>query len=342
MKNVNLTQEAVAEVKTRLLNQLKASENEISSLTQQLVELKAYQEQAQREKEAAMQDLTTVKGLQNSERSSIKDKFNKLLDRVMAAEASKDQACAEELRVSELLDTKTREFETKKGLILAENELLKDRLSALERELQVRRTELREAHHEKDEKERRIDKVTAQMSDLRSELTHQLNHQQEVYQEQIIEQKNRLFHTESELMKFKEKAEKQETSYRLEHDRILTKKTKEIEQLSETAVRLREEKIRLEHVTQELTMKVTNLTSQTASLQQQLTETMEQQTQFQTLLDESERKATDLASQLSITLSKQQQQIRVEKETKTALDRAKLEKIRLERDLEVRTAGKGD
>ena len=91
----------------------------------------------------------------------------------------------------------------------------------------------------------------------------------------------------------------------------------------------------MESQLQDLSMKHNTLTAQCTTLQQQLTDAEEQQSQLQTLLDESERKSTDLASQLSMALAKQQQQLRMGKETRTALDRAKLEKLRMERELQV-------
>ena len=125
----------------------------------------------------------------------------------------------------------------------------------------------------------------------------------------------------------------------MEHDRLLKKKLSEVEQLNSTSVRLREDKIRMESQLQDVTMKHNTLTAQCTSLKQQLTDAEEQHSQLQTLLDESERKSTDLASQLSMALAKQQQQLRLEKETRTALDRAKLEKLRMERELQVREKG---
>ena len=69
------------------------------------------------------------------------------------------------------------------------------------------------------------------------------------------------------------------------------------------------------------------------NLDQALVDSDEQQIQLQMLLNDSERKTIDLSTQLSESITKQQQQLRSEKEARTALDRMRLEKTRMERHI---------
>ncbi len=70
-------------------------------------------------------------------------------------------------------------------------------------------------------------------------------------------------------------------------------------------------------------------------MQQDVCTAEEARSQMQTMLDNAQRKTADLSSQLSLILTKQQQQLRNEKETKSCLDRMRLDKTRLERELQV-------
>lgn len=151
-----------------------------------------------------------------------------------------------------------------------------------------------------------------------------------------MEQKNRLYHAENELFNLKESHAKTETQHRLQSERSLIRRTSEIEQMENTCARLREDKIRLEGQIKELSNQISSLDVKSATQLQTIQEKEDQLHQLQCLLDEAERKASELSSQIALTLSKQQQQLRVEKETRTALDRCKLEKTRMEREIHVR------
>ena len=71
-------------------------------------------------------------------------------------------------------------------------------------------------------------------------------------------------------------------------------------------------------------------------MEQELAEAHHQNSQLAAHFEDAERKVSDLSSQLSLALSSQQQQLRQEVELKSSLDRTKLEKTRLEREIMVR------
>jgi hypothetical protein len=75
---------------------------------------------------------------------------------------------------------------------------------------------------------------------------------------------------------------------------------------------------------------------QIIGLEQELADMHYQCSQMHVHVEEAERKSADVSSQLAIVLASQQQQMHHDLEIKTSLERTKMEKTRLERELVVR------
>ena len=221
--------------------------------------------------------------------------------------------------------------------------------------MEVRRSELRELQQDKDDKDRRVDSLMRQVAEVKVEGAAQLAKQRELYETQIQSLKERLYVVEGEMTKVRRDLSlnlkvrnsstyhhsqlqeldiKREKTTRQELERSRVRSNAELDQMQSTLLRLREEKLRLETQNADLNAKKNEFHSRAQNLDQSLVDAEAQQNQLQLLLDDSERKASDLSAQLSASLSKQQQQLRTEKETRTALDRMKLEKTRLEREVQ--------
>ncbi|RHZ09734.1 hypothetical protein DYB31_004663, partial [Aphanomyces astaci] len=243
-----------------------------------------------------------VKVMQNME---------KQLNEYAAREEAVAEAVAAESRLASVLAAKDGQFQETVGELQDKLAVEHEHLSGLQRELDVRRSEIREALESNAAKDKQVACLTKEVADVRSEWNQKHKYQLDMYSQQVRDLKARLDMADGEVMKLKHDSAKTEHALRLEHSRMDAKYKTELEVASHRASRLKDDKTRVEA---------------------HLSEVHAKQSQYAT---KAERKSADVAAQLKLVLATQQQNLRADVEVKSALDRVKLEKARLEREVAV-------
>ncbi|RHX99871.1 hypothetical protein DYB25_004383, partial [Aphanomyces astaci] len=220
-------------------------------------------------------------------------------------------AVAAESRLASVLAAKDGQFQETVGELQDKLAVEHEHLSGLQRELDVRRSEIREALESNAAKDKQVACLTKEVADVRSEWNQKHKYQLDMYSQQVRDLKARLDMADGEVMKLKHDSAKTEHALRLEHSRMDAKYKTELEVASHRASRLKDDKTRVEA---------------------HLSEVHAKQSQYAT---KAERKSADVAAQLKLVLATQQQNLRADVEVKSALDRVKLEKARLEREVAV-------
>ncbi|RHY90676.1 hypothetical protein DYB35_006205 [Aphanomyces astaci] len=220
-------------------------------------------------------------------------------------------AVAAESRLASVLAAKDGQFQETVAELQDKLAVEHEHLSGLQRELDVRRSEIREALESNAAKDKQVACLTKEVADVRSEWNQKHKYQLDMYSQQVRDLKARLDMADGEVMKLKHDSAKMEHALRLEHSRMDAKYKTELEVASHRASRLKDDKTRVEA---------------------HLSEVHAKQSQYAT---KAERKSADVASQLKLVLATQQQSLRADVELKSALDRVKLEKARLEREVAV-------
>ncbi|RQM22288.1 hypothetical protein B5M09_008936, partial [Aphanomyces astaci] len=220
-------------------------------------------------------------------------------------------AVAAESRLASVLAAKDGQFQKTVAELQDKLAVEHEHLSGLQRELDVRRSEIREALESNAAKDKQVACLTKEVADVRSEWNQKHKYQLDMYSQQVRDLKARLDMADGEVMKLKHDSAKTEHALRLEHSRMDAKYKTELEVASHRASRLKDDKTLVEA---------------------HLSDVHAKQSQYAT---KAERKSADVAAQLKLVLATQQQNLRADVELKSALDRVKLEKARLEREVAV-------
>lgn len=208
---------------------------------------------------------------------------------------------------------------------------------ALERELEVRRNELREAKDEIEEKHQKIQLLNDQLAKVKTDCSTRFTSELDVLHKQNRELKLQVEKLEYQLSQAKREASATLESSQNERERAEVRYISEIESLKGRVQALKEERARVEKSRQEAESRCGVLTLQVQQLSRELTDAKELIFEQEHACEDSDRKVTELSSQLTLALSKQQQLYRQERELRNSLERMTLEHARAEREAKVRS-----
>ncbi|KDO35511.1 hypothetical protein SPRG_00358 [Saprolegnia parasitica CBS 223.65] len=332
---LKLQDESVEKLRRKLENELAYRSDELKHAQTTIVTLKMQLENAMRlhvDAERSLRDLTT----QSEARvAAFQDKFEHMVARVASSELARDEALAKENQSAASLVAKELQFERVLAEVQEKWQMERDQKGGLERELEVRRAEVREANEALAAKERHVVSMTKELHDVRSEVSAKQKYQIDMYVQQIRELKARLDQVETELVRAKNENTKMEHMLRMDHQRMEGRFKSEMDVSASRLSRLKDEKARVESQLQEVQARHASYGSKIIALEQELAEAHHQCSQMHMHVEEAERKASDVGAQLAMLLATQHQHVRHDVELKSALDRTRLEKARLERELSV-------
>ncbi|OQS03541.1 hypothetical protein THRCLA_04140 [Thraustotheca clavata] len=330
-------EDALDKQRRKLENEISYRSEELKHAQATIVTLKMQLENAMRHHVDAEKNLRDLSTQTEARISAFQEKYQQMVDRVAVAEEARDDALSKETQSLAQLIAKEKQFERIVAEMQEKWQLEKEQRSGLERELELRRAELREAQESIVLKEKNAQTLTKELQDVRNEWQTKQKYQIDMYVQQIRELKARLEQSETEVMKAKNDTTKTEHMLRMDHQRMEARFKNELDMNTSRLSRLKDEKARVESQLQEIQARQATYTSKIIALEQELADMHHQCSQMHLVVEEAERKASDVASQLAMVLSAQQQQLRQEVEIKSTLDRTRLEKSRLEREIAVRS-----
>ncbi|CAK4129168.1 unnamed protein product [Aphanomyces euteiches] len=234
----------------RLLEQKRVAASEYLKATDEAVEKakrkQVISETATRLQADAEKQVKECTAQQDARFKAFQDKYQTLVDRLAQTELIRDDAIAQEAKIASILATKELQFEKTLAEIADKLKVEHEQVSGLQRELDVRRSELREAQESNAAKEKHVAMMTKEVEDVRNEWSQKNKYQLDMYAQQVRDLKGRLELSESEIMKLKHEATKTEQTLRLDYNRMEAKFKHELEVSSHRCSRLKDEKTRVE------------------------------------------------------------------------------------------------
>jgi chromosome segregation ATPase len=209
-------------------------------------------------------------------------------------------------------------------------------VSTLERELEMRRAEAREAKDESEEQHRKVQLLNDQLNKVKADCASRYTNEFEVLHQQNRDVKAQAAELEYKLSQAKKEAASALDSSRNERERSEVRLVAEVESLKARIQSLKEERKRADTSRQETDARCSVLSLQVQQVSRDLSDAKALVLEQEHACDDSDRKVSELSSQLSAALSKQQQFYRQERELRTALERMTLERSRMEREATVR------
>ncbi|EEY57733.1 uncharacterized protein PITG_00301 [Phytophthora infestans T30-4] len=210
-----------------------------------------------------------------------------------------------------------------------------ERVSLMERELEMRRTEAREAKDESEEQHRKVQLLNDQLNKVKADCANRFTNEFEILHQQNRDLKAQAAELEYKLSLAKKEAASVLDRSRSERERSEVRLIAEVESLKARMQSLKEERKRVDKSRQETDAKCSVLTLQVQQLTRDLNDAKELLLEQEHACDDSDRKVSELSAQLTGALSKQQQFYRQERELRTALERMTLERSRMEREATV-------
>ncbi|CAK4079682.1 unnamed protein product [Aphanomyces euteiches] len=239
------TDEAVEKAKRKQL-ELEHRLDDVKHAQATIVTLKMQVETATRLQADAEKQVKECTAQQDARFKAFQDKYQTLVDRLAQTELIRDDAIAQEAKIASILATKELQFEKTLAEIADKLKVEHEQVSGLQRELDVRRSELREAQESNAAKEKHVAMMTKEVEDVRNEWSQKNKYQLDMYAQQVRDLKGRLELSESEIMKLKHEATKTEQTLRLDYNRMEAKFKHELEVSSHRCSRLKDEKTRVE------------------------------------------------------------------------------------------------
>ncbi|RHY32130.1 hypothetical protein DYB32_002836 [Aphanomyces invadans] len=172
--------------------------------------------------------------------------MEKQLNEYAAREEAVAEAETAEARATSLLAAKEAQFQKTLADLQDKLAIEHEQLSSVQRELDLRRAELRDSQESNAAKEKQVALLTNEVQDIRNESNQKHKYQLDMYSQQLRDAKSRLDMAENEVMKVKHDATKTEQMLRLDHSRVEAKYKTELEVASHRANRLKDEKSRIE------------------------------------------------------------------------------------------------
>lgn len=263
---------------------------------------------------------------------ALQKKLQHLAERATTAEEARDMSSHLEAEYLERIRTKEDALIKLRAELRDRGQELKERVSSLEHELEMRRTEAREAKEESEEQHRKVQLLNEQLNKVKADCANRFSNEFEVLHVQNRDLKAQAAELEYRLSQAKKEAASTLDSSRSEWGRIEVRLVAEVESLKGRIQTLKEEKKRADKNRQETEAKCSVLTLQVQQLGRDLSDAKELLLEQEHACDDSDRKVSELSAQLTAALSKQQQFYRQERELRTALERMTLERSRMERE----------
>ncbi|RLN85313.1 hypothetical protein BBJ28_00016455 [Nothophytophthora sp. Chile5] len=208
----------------------------------------------------------------------------------------------------------------------------KDSAVAFERELEMRRTEAREAKDESEEQHRKVQLLNDQLNKVKADCASRYTNEFELLHQQNRDLKAQAAELEYKLSQAKKEATSALDASRNERERGEVRLIAEVESLKGRIQSLSDERKRADKSRQETEARSSVLSLQVQQLSRDLSDAKELLLEQEHTCEDSDRKVSELSLQLTAALSKQQQFYRQERELRTALERLTLEKARTERE----------
>lgn len=209
-------------------------------------------------------------------------------------------------------------------------------MSSLERELDLRRNDVRDLKEQTEEAQRRIQHLNDELTKVKSESAHRFTTELDALHQEIRNLKAQVSESEYKWSQAKKESEFVVETMRHERERVEVRYLAEVETLKARIATLKEERIRVEKTRQEAESKSSVLVMQVQQLNRDLDDVNELLADREHACDDSDRKIAELSDQLASVLSKQQQMFRQERDMRTTLERVALERNRMEREAAVR------
>lgn len=314
---------------------LSSREQEIRTLSAELIDLRLKVEVAVRSQKEVDKKLSDAIRRSKDTSASFEKKLRHLTERAATAEEARDTSSQleaeylEKIRLKEDALTKLRSESRDRGQALSE------RISSLERELEMRRTEAREAKDESEEQYRKVQLLNDQLKKVKADCANRFNSEFEILHQQNRDLKAQTAELEYKLTLAKKEAASALSNFRSERERSEVRLVAEVENLKRRLQTLKEERTRADKCQQETNARCSVFSLQIQQLSSDLSDAKELLLEQEHACDDSDRKVSELSAQLTAALSKQQQFFRQERELRTALERMTLERSRMEREATV-------
>ncbi|KAK1945139.1 hypothetical protein P3T76_003672 [Phytophthora citrophthora] len=330
--HVKTQEESLSTVVRKYETDISSREQEIRSLNAELIDLRSKTEVTMRNQKEA--DKKLAEAIRRSKDASIafEKKLQHLAERATTAEEARDMSSHLEVEYLERIRTKEDALIRLRAEFRDRGQELKERVSSLEHELEMRRTEAREAKEESEEQHRKVQLLNEQLNKVKADCANRFTNEFEVLHVQNRDLKAQAAELEYKLSQAKKEAASTLDSSRNEWGRSEVRMVAEVECLKGRIQTLKEERKRADKSRQETDAKCSVLTLQVQQLSRDLNDAKELLLEQERACDDSDRKVSELSAQITAALSKQQQFYRQERELRTALERMTLERSRMERE----------
>ncbi|ETK87937.1 hypothetical protein F441_07860 [Phytophthora nicotianae CJ01A1] len=330
--HVKSQEESLSAIGRRHEAEMSSRELEIKSLSAELVDLRSKMEVTTRSQKEA--DKKLADSIRRSKDASIafEKKLQHLTERTATAEEARDMSSHLEAEYLERIRAKEDALTKLRAEFRDRGQELSERVSLLERELEMRRTEARDAKDESEEQHRKVQLLNDQLNKVKADCANRFTNEFEVLHQQNRDLKAQAAELEYKLSLAKKEAASVLDSSRSERERSEVRLIAEVESLKARTQTLKEERKRVDKSRQETDARCSVLSLQVQQLTRDLNDAKELLLEQEHSCDDSDRKVSELSAQLTAALSKQQQFYRQERELRTALERMTLERSRMERE----------
>ncbi|KAG3120642.1 hypothetical protein PI124_g7711 [Phytophthora idaei] len=330
--HVKTQEESLSTVIRKYEAEVSSREQEIKSLNAELADLRAKIEVTVRSQKDS--DKKLADAIRRSKDASIafEKKLQHLTERAATAEEARDMSSHLEAEYLERIRTKEDALTKLRAEFRDRGQELNERVSSLERELEMRRTEAREAKDESEEQHRKVQLLNDQLNKVKADCANRFTNEFEVLHQQNRDLKAQAAELDYKLSLAKKEVASALDSSRSERERSEVRLIAEVESLKARMQSVKEERKRADKSRQETDARCSVLSLQVQQLTRDLSDAKELLLEQEHACDDSDRKVSELSAQLTAALSKQQQFYRQERELRTALERMTLERSRMERE----------
>ncbi|KAF4041131.1 hypothetical protein GN244_ATG06663 [Phytophthora infestans] len=311
---------------------MSSREQEIQSLNAELADVRSRIEVTTRNHKEAEKKLADSIRRAKDASIAFEKKLQHLSERAATAEEARDMSSHLEAEYLERIRTKEDALTKLRAEFRDRGQELGERVSLMERELEMRRTEAREAKDESEEQHRKVQLLNDQLNKVKADCANRFTNEFEILHQQNRDLKAQAAELEYKLSLAKKEAASVLDRSRSERERSEVRLIAEVESLKARMQSLKEERKRVDKSRQETDAKCSVLTLQVQQLTRDLNDAKELLLEQEHACDDSDRKVSELSAQLTGALSKQQQFYRQERELRTALERMTLERSRMERE----------
>ncbi|CAM9333373.1 unnamed protein product, partial [Ectocarpus sp. 4 AP-2014] len=330
--HVREMEEAVLTLKNKFMAQVAARDREIQDLAAQAARLRGEAERAARDRAGMEEVYSSLKQGVETETETLKANFDELQERVLEADAKRDEheAAARELR-QDAVDA-DREFAAKEAAFSAKENHLADTLKARERELDAIRVSLRAATDHSENRQREAKRLAALLEETREEYTRKLEEEALVRKAEVEEANTHAAALERSSREAERRAGEVEASFK--------KQLREAQERQRCVGLSAERRFREEgELAQRLSSRNTDLQGRLAQLATERDESaavakrgLEESARLEKQLVDARRKLSELTIQLSETIGQAETRARDEGRLRSELKRLQITTQRRDRE----------